>query len=56
MHRTDEEAKEAFICFYTEQAATDAMEQIRKIMPHGKQVLHTATMMVRKSIHNIREE
>ena len=30
MHRTGEEAKEAFICFYTEQAATDAMEQIRK--------------------------
>ena len=30
MHRTDEEAKEAFICFYTEQATTDAMEQIRK--------------------------
>ena len=30
MKRTDEEAKEAFICFYTEQAATEAMEQIRK--------------------------
>ena len=27
MNRTDEEAKEAFICFYTEQAATEAMEQ-----------------------------
>ena len=30
MNRTDEEAKEAFICFYTEQTATEAMEQISK--------------------------
>ena len=30
MNRTDEEAKEAFICFYTEQAATEAVEQIRE--------------------------
>ena len=30
MNRTDEEAKEAFICFYTEQSATEAMEQMRE--------------------------
>ena len=30
MNRTNEESKEAFICFYTEQAATEVMEQIRE--------------------------
>ena len=30
MNRTDEEGKEAFFCFYTKKAATEAMEQIRE--------------------------
>ena len=56
MNRTDEEAKEAFICFYTEQVATEAMEQIRKNHATWKTSLAYSNNDGQKSIDNIREE